>query len=96
MDATNPFLLAGSGALMGMAVSFAVSAFIDRRRERAIDDSFESLFEPDPWHTLPGGRIELGATGYAIKHLPGSDAAFQLFSPEGVRVATGRPGSLDF
>lgn len=48
-----------------------------------------------PWHTLPGGVIELGGTGFLIRHRPGVTVAeFVLESPEGRTMFTAGPGFL--
>lgn len=48
-----------------------------------------------PWHTLPGGVIELGSTGFLIRHRPGVTVAeFVLESPEGRTMFTAGPGFL--
>jgi len=48
-----------------------------------------------PWHTLSGGVIELGSTGFLIRHRPGVTVAeFVLESPEGRTMFTAGPGFL--
>lgn len=49
-----------------------------------------------PWHTLPGGVIELGSTGFLIRHRPGLfNGEFSLESPEGRLMFTAGPGFLE-
>lgn len=39
---------------------------------------------PSPWTALPGGRLELGASGFAITlHTGMSGSLYHLWSPEG-------------
>ena len=50
-----------------------------------------------PWHALPGGVIELGTTGFLIRHRPGlmmANSEFALESPEGRLMFTAGPGFL--
>jgi len=51
-----------------------------------------------PWHALPGGSIELGSTGFLIRHRPGlmmTNGEFALESPEGRLMFTAGPGFLE-
>jgi hypothetical protein len=48
---------------------------------------------PPAWHALPGNRIELGATGFAIeaRHEDPLQRAYWLYSPEGTLIANCGP-----
>jgi hypothetical protein len=49
----------------------------------------------NPWHALPGGRLKLGATGFAIEHRPQDPRAdFFLYNPEGVLAVAVPAGNL--
>lgn len=52
---------------------------------------------PKPaWHALPGGRLELGATGYWIELTPGGpDTDLVLYTPEGRETWKCREWLLD-
>ena len=55
-----------------------------------------SMPGPSRWHALPGGRLELAATGYAIEHRPQDRRAdFWLYSPEGQMIVAVPPGQLE-
>ncbi len=42
------------------------------------------------WHALPGNRIELAATGFAIEFTPGRDVPwFTAYCPDGSKLAVG-------
>lgn len=47
--------------------------------------------KPPTWHALPGNRIELGATGFAIeaRYEDREGRVYRLWSPEGVLLASG-------
>lgn len=49
-----------------------------------------------PWYALPGGSIELGSTGFLIRHRPDAGMGeFALESPEGRLMFTAGPGFLE-
>ncbi len=60
--------------------------WLDLRR-----DSSPAGNAPPTWQALPGGRLELGATGFWIEFHPerGALSTYHAFTPEGERVIWG-------
>jgi len=69
------------------------AAFIAKLSDRAfgrvsVHMPMLGLQNRSPWHALPGNRIELGDTGFAIElRTKPIDVAYQLFDPEGRHIA---------
>ena len=82
---------------IGMAgmVIFALGKEFRRQAERLKPPAYEPTPKPDPWRALPGGRLELAATGFAIEHRPADPRCdFFLYSPEGQFLCAVPAGNL--
>ena len=88
-------ILTAGAIVAGWGLFFWLGRTHARDIEQKLRDT-QAMPTPSRWQALPGGRLELAATGYAIEHRPHDKRAdFWLYSPEGQMIVAVPPGQLE-
>lgn len=88
------------GGVLVLIFEFATGWYVGRKAKKTAVVVPPPQYDPadvalkhkpaSEWHSLPGGRLELGATGFYITINPGEPAkVYQGFTPEHLRIVCG-------